>query len=64
MDLLDTDDTENETPVSSRIRVTHLDKSHRWNRVVTGRVLAVSSPGPREFVCSVAEANGTGFVCR
>lgn len=62
MDLLDTVDTEDETPLSSRIRVTHVDTRHRWNRVVTGRVLAVSSPGPREFVCSVAEANGTGFV--
>ena len=45
----------------SSIRLVHTSIGPKWNRLVTGRVVAVMEPGHREFVCSVGEANGTGY---
>ena len=40
----------------SSIRLVHTSIGPKWNRLV-----AVMEPGNREFVCSVGEANGTGY---
>lgn len=62
MDLLDTVDTEDETPLSSRIRVTHVDTRHRWNRrrhrSGVGRFI---SRGPREFVAVLPKQTERGL---
>lgn len=44
----------------SSIELVRSTQGPRWNRLVTGRVIAVIEPGNREFVCSVGESNGTG----
>ena len=32
----------------------------KWTKVVTGKVITVVRPGPREYVAVVSEMNGTG----
>ena len=45
----------------SSVQLVRTTTGPKWNRLVTGRVVTVMKPGNREFVCSVGEANGTGY---